>query len=233
MSTEPYFLDLGLDKFEVCCAVQHDGELCENDAQDELCAPHPDGHTFYIPICGENLHRLKAVAAKKHIESGKDPRKLTEINFYGLFLQPKDLHKKCKTTEWNTGSTRLSTAFKLPKIISKKEPVTSTETIKTIKAPQAWKWVDETFKWMDIDGEIKRLSKMSNQHLILTAIALRDENYTSCPKKIAWIKELIKPNFSLQYPEGSLQIGARAAGTKLEEFEEVLASRGFLTALSK
>jgi len=230
MSAEPYFLDLSMDKFEVCCAVQHGGELCECDAVDELCAPHPDGQTFYIPICGENLHKLKAIGAKKHIESGKDPRLLTEIAYYGLFLQPQGLQRKCKTTQWD----RCHTPNILRKIVKEKAKAAVAavpEVPKVILAPQSWHWVDETFKWMDVDGEVKRLSKMSTQHLILTAIALRDENYSSCPKRISWIKELIKPNFDLKYPEGSLQVGAREAGTKLQEFEEVLASKGLLTAL--
>jgi hypothetical protein len=226
MTVGPYFLDLALDKYEVCCAVQHGGELCECDAAEELTAIHPDGKTFYIPICKDKLHRIKAINAKKHIESGKDPRGLTEVAFNGLFLQPQGLSQKCKMTEWDrclapTGNS-ISAASR------RKKDVVATPAEKVVKAPRSWKWVDTTNKWMDTDGEVKSLSKMSSQHLILTVIAIREANYASCPKKIAWTKELVVPNYKLQYPDGALEVGTREAGTKLEEFEEVLAEMGVL-----
>ena len=234
MTAGPYFLDLALDKYEVCCAVQHDGEPCECDAVEELTATHPDGQTFYIPLCGDKLHRIKAIGAKKHIESGQDPRAVTEVVFNGLFLQPQGAQQKCKMTEWDNFSMPVGiTEYgeKPSKKYSKKStlPVAPIEvTPKIIKAPVSWQWVDDTFKWMDTDGQIKSLAKMSKQHLILTALAIRDENYQSCPKKIAWTKDLIAPSFKLQYPDGSLSVGVREAGAKLEEFEEVLAELGVL-----
>lgn len=235
MTVGPYFLDLALDKYEVCCAVQHDGELCERDASEELIATHPDGQTFYIPLCGDKLHRLKAINAKKHIESGLDPRALTEISYRGIFLQPMGMQRKCKTTEYDNFSVPIGiTSYvekKSRKGAARKEVPNSPPievTPKIIKAPQTWQWVDDVFQWMDTDGEIKPLLKMSKQHLILTALAIRDENYQSCPKKIAWTKELIAPSFKLQYPEGALSVGTREAGAKLEEFEEVLAELGVL-----
>lgn len=235
MTVGPYFLDLALDKYEVCCAVQHDGEPCERDASEELIATHPDGQTFYIPLCGDKLHRLKAINAKKHIESGLDPRALTEISYRGIFLQPMGMQRKCKTTEYDNFSVPIGiTSYvekKSRKGAARKETPNSPPievTPKIIKAPQTWQWVDDVFQWMDTDGEIKPLLKMSKQHLILTALAIRDENYQSCPKKIAWTKELIAPSFKLQYPEGALSVGAREAGAKLEEFEEVLAELGVL-----
>jgi len=235
MTTGPYFLDLALDKYEVCCAVQHNGELCEVDAVEELTATHPDGQTFYIPLCGDKLHRIKAIGAKKHIESGLDPRAITEIAFSGLFLQPQGMQQKCKMTEWDRFSVPIGiTGYgEKPsrKSAGKKSPLKS-EPIevspKILKAPVSWHWVDDTFKWMDMDGEVKPLSKMSQQHLILTALAIRDENYQSCPQKIAWTKDLIAPSFKLQYPEGALSVGTREASAKLEEFEEVLAELGVL-----
>lgn len=235
MTVGPYFLDLALDKYEVCCAVQHDGEPCERDASEELIATHPDGQTFYIPLCGDKLHRLKAINAKKHIESGLDPRALTEISYRGIFLQPMGMQRKCKTTEYDNFSVPIGiTSYvekKSRKSAARKEVPNSPPievTPKIIKAPQTWQWVDDVFQWMDTDGEIKPLLKMSKQHLILTALAIRDENYQSCPKKIAWTKELIAPSFKLQYPEGALSVGTREAGAKLEEFEEVLAELGVL-----
>jgi hypothetical protein len=235
MTIGPYFLDLVLDKYEVCCAVQHDGELCERDASEELIATHPDGQTFYIPLCTDKLHRLKAINAKKHIEGGLDPRKLTEISYRGIFLQPMGMQQKCKTTEYDRFSVPIGftdyTEKKSKKNPARKETINSPpiEVIpKIIKAPRTWQWIDDVFQWMDTDGEKKPLLKISKQHLILTALAIRDANYQSCPKKIAWTKELIAPSFKLEYPEGSLAVGVREAGAKLEEFEEVLAELGVL-----
>jgi hypothetical protein len=235
MPTTPYFLDLVLDKYEVCCAVQHDGELCERDASEELVATHPDGQTFYIPLCGDKLHKLKAVGAKKHIESGQDPKLLTEVAYHGLFLQPQGVQQKCKMTEWDKFSMPIGLTDygeKPTKKYSTKKTHLKTEAIevsqKIIKAPASWQWIEDSFKWMDTDGEVKSLSKMSQQHLILTALAIRDGNYQSCPKKIAWTKSLVAPSFKLQYPEGALVVGVREAGAKLEEFEEVLAELGVL-----
>lgn len=236
MTAGPYFLDLGLDKFEVCCAVLHSGELCESDATEELIAAHPEGQTFYIPVCNEKLHVLKAVNAKKHIESGKDPRILSEIAFSGIYLQPQGFAQKCKTTEWD----KHSFSFPVPTIIlessaRKKSPkVTPVQSVvraqseRSLPVPAEWTWVEDSFRWMDTDGEIKPLSKISPQHLIVTALAIRDANYQSCPKKMSWTKELVAPNFKIQYPEESLSVGLREARAKLEEFEEVLARMGVL-----
>ena len=82
------------------------------------------------------------------------------------------------------------------------------------------------YHWMDTDGEIKRLNLISKQHLIVTALAIRDANYQSLPKRITWTKELIAPSFKIQYPEHALKVGAREAGSKLDEFAEVLEELG-------
>jgi len=222
MTMGPYFLDLALDKYEVCCAVQHGGELCECDASEELIANHPDGMTFYIPICKDKLHRLKAIAAKRALEGGASPTALTEVSYHGIFLQPQGLHKKCKTTEWDRYPSPGQEVIVAPK---KKKPIVADPSL---RVPANWEWVDRMNYWMDTDGQVKRLHDISKQHLILTAIAIRDTNYSSCPKKIAWTKELVVPTFKILYPEDKLNVGAREAGSKLEEFEEALVELGCL-----
>lgn len=223
MTMGPYFLDLALDKYEVCCAVQHGGELCECDASEELVAHHPDGTTLYIPICQDKLHRLKAIAAKRAIEGGASPSSLTEVSYHGIFLQPQGLDRKCKSTEWD----RFSMSVPEVTVAPKKKPV-SKPAESSIPVPAKWSWVDKMNYWMDADGQVKRLRDISKHHLILTAIAIRDSNYQSCPKKISWTKNLISPNFKILYPEDKLQVGAREAGSKLEEFEEALTELGCL-----
>lgn len=216
---DPYFIDLGLDKFQICSCPG-----CDYDASNELCAKLKNGTEYYLASCERRGHKKRTQDVKQLLEQGITVTRLHTqglINQEEVFIKPSGKNQKCKFLQWK--------AFKANPHVE--EPAPKPQKLndeKVHKVCKNWKWVPRMDYWMNERGEQVRLSRLPLAQLVSSVFAIRDANFGRVTKRIAWTKSLVEQRIRYTYPTEELLVGYKEAGLKLEEFKEEAEERGLL-----
>lgn len=216
---EPYFIDLGLDKFQICSCPG-----CDYDASNEVCAKLKSGTEYYLASCERRGHKKRTQDVKQLLEQGVNVNQLHTqglINQEEVFIKPPDKDQKCKFLQWQAykDNPRLEEPPPQPKKL---------ETNNVHSVCKNWKWVPRMDYWMNERGDQVRLSRLPLAQLVSSILAIRDVNFGRVTKRIAWTKSLVEPRIKFTYPKEELLVGNVEAGLKLEEFKEEAEERGLL-----
>lgn len=218
---------IGLDvqKFQQCCAV-HEGVSCKGDIVSELIVPVEGGHAYYFPFCG----RTKCVEVKKRVETEllphSDPNLRGDLlDMKNAFIRPAGKNYKVKFTIWVHEKYGHIEEEDAPEIVEDED-----NAILNNYAADDWEYADEIDCWRDTEGDIVYIRHLHVAELIDAIFTLRDVNFKSMTKKIAWTKKLYLDTSRPRhiYPPTTLKIGAKAASEKLQEFEAVVLFRGLI-----
>jgi len=232
-----------LDKFEVCCVpVEKSHHACWRDASDEVVAEFKDGSAYYMPVCNDPAHVRLAQEAKKKLLKGVS---LAELDKYvvklQMFVKPAEMTgTKVKVIQWENFKKR---RLELPTTPTTQQPKQAkhprtryVEPPPEVKTPtvihtacKKWTWINDIGQWMDMKGSVASFSKLSDKELTHTAIAIRDANFQNFTAKTKWTKSLvIDASESFKFPEEALNVGAKVAAEKLEDFRIECKRRGYI-----
>lgn len=92
-----------------------------------------------------------------------------------------------------------------------------------------WEYVVNMYEWMDKDGNVVPIKRLSEKEFVDSVWALIHANFAKVGTTLAWAKQLPSFGVAYAYPREELAIGARDAKEKLEEFYENAGERGWLT----
>jgi len=238
---------LTLGKFEVCCVPDDKSHhACWRDASEEIVAELKDGSVYYLPVCNNPQHRHLAEEAKKKLQKGV---RLAELTKYVMkpqvFVKPSEMEStKVKVIAWEIFVLRKLTLPKIepkqakqpqqPKQVTQVKQLQITQPVQeptVIHTPcKKWTWTDDIGLWMNFEGDIIPMSKLSDKELKHTAIAIRDTNFQNLTAKTKWTKSLFfdGDTESFKFPEEALKVGAKVAAEKLEDFRIECKRRGYI-----
>jgi len=227
----PLYIREQLDKFQICSCPK-----CGQDAVKEVVARMGDGTIFFLASCSEKDHVILCEKNKLDLLSGMyTPQKLVDENrleLEELFFQPAGHQNlKCKYSQWITYLKELEKEVSersvvQPNKIKKQEKAAIRSS--TVKAPEYWTWIENIDKWMNTEGNIVRIANLHNDEFISAVQAIIRINFSRVTKRVLWTKELLRPIMLYEYPEEELNVGAKMAGEKLEEFREEASDRGLI-----
>ena len=214
---EPLFIDLKLDKFQLCICPD-----CAGDAVKEIQVELKDGTVYFLASCDRKGHLLNVEEAAQELHNGLKPRALHvahQIDIQSLFIKPPEKEQKCKFVQWQK---KTQTKIRpIPPAL--RGPSSGTQTV-----CNTWQWMYRFEWWMDADGKKVRLRRLPLAQLVSSILAIRKHNFARITKKIAWTKVLVLPTIQFVYPETLLDVGSIEASRKLEEFREEAEERGLL-----
>lgn len=216
---EPYYIDLGLDKFQIC--VCHG---CPADASRELSAELRNGVIFYLGVCESEEHFNQVVKIKKRLAKGDTPGDLDKnklLDLDDLFICPPGKDQKCKVAQWEAFKADPHAKPKMPQ-----PPKMAKQN--SFKACKEWEWVHRFDRWMTIEGKEVRLERLPLAQFISAALAIQKTNFSRITTKTKWVRMLVKPEIVYTYPEEQLLVGHHEAGLKLGEFKDEAEERGLL-----
>jgi hypothetical protein len=95
-----------------------------------------------------------------------------------------------------------------------------------------WEFVYNLYEWMDVNGKIVPIKRLPNKEFVDSIWALIHANFAKVGTTLAWAKQLPTFGVAFAYPREALDVGARDAKDKLEEFYENAEERGWLTPAS-
>lgn len=206
---EPYFIPLGTHKFQVCCWKD-----CGRDAV-TMCTAHTSKDSYALSMCDQ--HHEEVIGLVPLLENGATPFSLQRkglLDVEELYYIPDTTEdRKCKYLQWRE--------HKYPK-----KPKPKVEVPETTEVTPDWKWVSNIGRWMNIQGQIVSLSRLSDKELVCSAILVRRVNFSRITKRVRWVSQLEPPIQFYNYPNAALQVGYEAAGEKLEELKEEILERG-------
>jgi len=224
MAQPPYFFTDKLHKFQICCHPK-----CENDATSQIVVEMKDGSAYYLPLCSEENH-LKQGQTNAH-KIKRNPPKQLNINVEELCIRPLGFTGvKCKYAQWITFIAEIENGVRetnqlLPKTQAKQRKTMSGTKVEAI---DGWTWISNIDKWMDVNGEVVRITSLRSAELISAINAIIENNFSRVTKRISWVKELVKPTKQYIYPEEELKVGVAVAHDKLEEFQEAADELGLI-----
>jgi hypothetical protein len=237
---------LALDKFEVCCVpTDKSHHACWRDASEEVVAEFKDGSAYYMPVCNNPEHIQLAQKAKEKLLKGVS---LAELEKYvvkmQMFVKPTEIKDaKVKVTQWENFKKRRLEIPTLKAVPEPQQPKQAKQVKKTfqeiapeLKEPSVihtaykkWEWVDDIGGWMDIEGNLTTVAKLSDKELKHTVLAIKNANFKSVSPKISWTKFIIiNDNERFIFPEEALKVGAKIAAEKLEDFRIECRRRGYV-----
>jgi len=230
MVDRSHYLYLDVIKYQMCCVrreIKGEVQTCQGDAKAELVAPREDGASYFLPICGRKKCKEMCGDIRDALEDGKDPRDIPELDMEELFIKPPGLEQKCKFYSW-LDELRVEYQRQQDPAPPAQEPVE--EESKYVYAVEDWEFVDDIDRWMNAEGEVVHIRKLSTGELIDSVLAVRDANYKSITRKHYWTKKLFidENRKRYRYPTPALRVGVSVASDKLEEFEAVASHRGLV-----
>lgn len=99
-------------------------------------------------------------------------------------------------------------------------------------APQVcenWEFVANMYEWMDKDGKVVPIKKLSDKEFVDSVWALIHMNFAKVGPTLSWAKQLPSFGTAYDYPREAIGVGARDAKEKIEEFYENAGERGWVT----
>lgn len=231
-----YFLREELHKYQMCCHPD-----CGGDAKTQVVIQQRDGAALYLGACDDPDHQQFTTALNFTLQKGVvTPAHLAEegsIEIEGVYYKPPQHHNvKCKWTEWQRYLEEVEAevvreakfmASPKGKALAKQREENNDKPL-VMEAVAEWTWIGNFDKWMDVEGNIVRMTALDTSELICAILAVRDANFSRVTKRIAWTKQLLVPEEKYIYPEEELNVGFEVAGDKLEEFQEAAEERGLL-----
>jgi hypothetical protein len=194
-----------------------------------------DGSAYFMPFCGKKGHLKFSVVNQQDLKRGKHtPHTLAtneRLNIEELYFRPPG-HKnmKCKYLQWLKYLEELEDDVDaMDKVIpSAQAQRRSKPKTNTFKAVEDWQWVGNIDKWMNTEGKVVRMSSLETAEMICAINAIIDVNFSRVTKRIAWVKQLLKPIKTYEYPKEELDVGVKVAGEKLEEFQDAAEEKGLI-----
>jgi hypothetical protein len=92
-----------------------------------------------------------------------------------------------------------------------------------------WEFIANMYEWMDKDGKVVPIKKLSDKEFVDSVWALIHTNFAKVGPTLAWAKQLPTYGAAYDYPRGAIGVGAKDAKEKLEEFYENAEERGWVT----
>lgn len=92
-----------------------------------------------------------------------------------------------------------------------------------------WEYVYNLYEWMTVVGKVVPIKKLPEKEFVDSVWALVHVNFSKVGRTMAWVKQLPAFGAPYAYPKEALDVGARDAKDKLEEFYENAEERGWIT----
>lgn len=210
-------LSLGIAKFQRCSVLG-----CGRDAVDAFRAQTKDKNTFHFGICAKADHKESLLC----MSPGCEQKTITQliqgatVDKETIFIQPAGIDWKCRWLGWKDSKKKGPTQ-------RRNGPDGEAEVV-AFRVYPSWEWIRNYRRWMDVEGQLVSLRKLSVEEFVSSAVALREANYLRVTKRVSWVSLLVFGERRYLYPRKEMEVGSALAGDKLDEFKEEAETRGLL-----